>query len=157
MQFLRGDSWFLKVFCTADFRDTRCDHNDNRSHADATLSSKLRLLRRVRPFTAFLFPAQYGLCHFRIHESPQVSGLTFAKIKQTDAPSTVTNRVEVTIHEAYGQHPKDSVNCDDSITIFSSNEQIPHITGDSSKLSLAPESTLPAVSSSHSIPQAQSV
>jgi hypothetical protein len=63
------------------------------------------------------------------------------------------------MHKAFGQHPTSSTS-GDSITIFSTSEQIPHIIGDSSKLSLAPESTdstLPAASSSHSIPQAQSV
>jgi len=75
------------------------------------------------------------------HESPQVSGLTFAKTKQTDAPSTVPDRVEVTMHKAFGQHPTSSTS-GDSITIFSTKST---------------DSTLPAASSSHSIPQAQSV
>jgi len=92
-----------------------------------------------------------------MHESPQVSGLAFTKTKETGAPSTVPDRVEVVMHEAFGQHPKGSTSGCDSTTIFSTSEQMPHIIGDSSKLRLAPESTLPAVSSSESIPQAPSV
>jgi hypothetical protein len=82
-----------------------------------------------------------------------VSSLAFAKTKQTDAPSTVPDRVEVAMHEAFGQHPKGSTSGGDSSTIFGTGEQMLHIIGDLSKLSLAPESTLPAVSSSHSIAQ----
>jgi len=72
-----------------------------------------------------------------VHECHQVSGLTFAKAKQTVTPSTVLDRVEVAIPEAFGQHPKGSTNGGDSSTIFSTE--------------------LPAVSSFHSIPEAQSV
>jgi hypothetical protein len=149
---------FSKNFYTAVVRDTRCGHNDNRCDADAPLSSNLRLLRRVRPFTFFPFPTQFCLCRFRVHENPQVSNLAFAKTKQTDATLPVPARVEVTMDEAFGQHPTGSTS-GDSMTIFSTSEQMPRIVCDSSKLSMAPESTwpLPAVSSSHSILQAQSV
>jgi hypothetical protein len=44
---MRGDSLFLILFYTTDVRGTWSDHNDNRCHTDAPLSSKLRLLRRV--------------------------------------------------------------------------------------------------------------
>jgi hypothetical protein len=149
---------FSIFFYTAVVRDTRCGHNDNRCDADAPLSSNLRLPRHVRPFTSSHIPAQYGLCRFRMHESPQVSNLAFAKTKQTDATSTVPDRVEVTMDKAFGQHPTGSTS-GDSTTIFSTSEQMPHIVCESSKLSMAPESTwpLPAVSSSHGILQAQSV
>jgi hypothetical protein len=112
-------------FCTAGLRDARCDHNDNRSHADAPLSSKFCLLRRVRPFTFIVFPAQYGLCRFRVHESAQLSDIAFTvtKTRQTDATSSVPNRVEVTMQNAFGQHPTGSTS-GDSTTIFGESEQI---------------------------------
>jgi hypothetical protein len=88
-----------------------------------------------------------------------MSTLAYAKPKQTDAPSTVPDRVEVVMHKTFEQHSTGSTSGGDSTTIFSTSEQMPHIVGDSSKLNLAPESTwpLPAVSSSHSISQAQGV
>ncbi|KAF8494698.1 hypothetical protein F5888DRAFT_1805422 [Russula emetica] len=78
-----------------------------------------------------------------IHESSQMSIFSYAKTKQTDPPSTVPDRVEVTVHEAFGQHSTGSTSGGDSseFTIFSTSEQMPHIIGDSSRLSLAPEST----------------
>ena len=87
----------------------------------------------------------------------RLSDLAFARTKQTDGPSTVPDRVELAV--AFGQHPKGSSNGGDSSTIFSTGEQMPHIVSNSSKLSRAPESKrpLPAVSSSLSIPEAQSV
>ncbi|KAN0103988.1 hypothetical protein V8E52_011418 [Russula decolorans] len=75
-----------------------------------------------------------------VHGSPKISSLGFAKTKQTDAPSTIPDRVEVTIHKAFGQHPTSSTS-GDSTTISSTKSTCP----------------LPAVSSSHSISQAQSV
>jgi hypothetical protein len=85
-----------------------------------------------------------------------MSNLSFAKTKQTDA-STIPGRVEVTMHKSFGQQPTVSMSGDS--TIFSKNEQMPHVVCDLSNLGLAPESTcpLPPVSSSHSIPLAQSV
>ena len=86
-----------------------------------------------------------------------MGGLAFARTKQTDsdAPSNVPDRVEVTMHKALGQHPKGSTSYGDSNT-FSTSKQMPHIVCDSPKLSL-PSWPLPAVSSCNSIPQAQSV
>ena len=49
------------------------------------------------------------------------------------------------MHKAFGQHPTGSTSGGDSTTIFSTSEQMPYTVGDSSKLSLALEST-PAVS-----------
>jgi hypothetical protein len=88
-----------------------------------------------------------------------VSSLGFAKTKQTDAPSTVPDRVEIAMHKTFGQHSTGSTCGGDSTTIFSTSEQMPHIVGDPSMLNLAPESTwpLPTVSSSRSIPQAEGV
>jgi hypothetical protein len=87
-----------------------------------------------------------------MQESAQVSNLAFAKTKQTDA-STIPDRVEVTMHKAFGQHPTGSVSGGDSTTVFSTSKQMPHIVSDSSKLSLTPESTLPLPA----VSQAQSV
>jgi len=69
-----------------------------------------------------------------MHESPQLSSLGFAKTKQTDAPSTVPDRVEVVMHKTFEQHSTGSTSGGDSTTIYSTT-----------------------VTSSHSIPQAQSV
>lgn len=87
-----------------------------------------------------------------------MSDLVFAKAKQTDAPSTVLDRIEVTMR----QHPKLSTSYGDSSTIISTGERMLHIVGDSPELShgLVSESTrpLPAVFSPHSsIPEAHSV
>ena len=60
------------------------------------------------------FPAQYGLCRFRIEESLKISNLAFPDTKCTDTPSTVPDRAEVVIHNAFGQHPKGSTNDNDS-------------------------------------------
>jgi hypothetical protein len=62
-----------------------------------------------------------------------VSGLTFAKTKQTDATSIVPDRVEVTIHKTFGQDSKGSTSGGDSSTILSTGEQMPHFVCDSSK------------------------
>jgi hypothetical protein len=100
---------------------------------------------------------------FRMHESPEVTNFAFAKTKQTDAP-TIPDRVEVAMHKAFAQHPTNSTSGDSTTILsggghFSTSEQMPHIVCDSSKLSLVPDFTcpLPAVSSSHTISQAQSV
>jgi hypothetical protein len=61
-----------------------------------------------------------------MHETLQVSGvsgLAFAKTKQSDATSTVPDRVEVTIHTAFEQYPIDLTNGGDSSTTFSTGEQ----------------------------------
>ncbi|KAF8494699.1 hypothetical protein F5888DRAFT_1846223 [Russula emetica] len=94
-----------------------------------------------------------------IHESPKMSTLAYAKPKQTDAPSTVLDRIEVVTHKTFEQHSTGSTSGGDLTTIYTTSEQMPHIVGDPSKLNLSPESTwpLPAVSSSHSISEAQGV
>jgi len=131
---------------TPDFCDTRCDHNDNRSHTDAPLSSKLCLLpRRVRHSSIFFsFSRSEVDVIFRSHESPQVSSLVFPKTKPTDTPPTAPDRVEVSVHGLFEQHPTGRTNDDDSSTAVSTSEsQMFHIFGVPSKLNLAPESTWP--------------
>lgn len=61
-----------------------------------------------------------------MHETLQitgVSGLTFAKTKQSDPTSTVPDQVQVIMHEAFEQHPKDLTSGGDSSTTFSTGKQ----------------------------------
>jgi hypothetical protein len=119
---------------------------------------------------------QWDRCHFRKYQNLQVSNLVFARTKQTNATPSTQNRLEVTVHPAFEQHPTArksddhssdmSTNekgsptgprsDDDSSTIISTSEHMSHIVGDSSKLDPSQASThpLPTVSPS---PQAQSV
>ncbi|KAN0103990.1 hypothetical protein V8E52_011420 [Russula decolorans] len=77
-------------------------------------------------------------------DGPQASSLAF-KTKQTDTSSTVpdSDRAEVVMHKAFGQHQTGSTSGGDSdlTTVFSTKSTCPP----------------PAVSSSHSISQAQSI
>ncbi|KAI0279382.1 hypothetical protein BGY98DRAFT_1096205 [Russula aff. rugulosa BPL654] len=70
-----------------------------------------------------------------IRESPQASGLAFAKSKQTDTASTIPHQVEIAVHKV------GSTSGGDSTTTFSTKSAWPP----------------PAASSSHSIPQIESV
>jgi len=76
-----------------------------------------------------------------IHESPKMSTLAYAKPKQTDAPSTVLDRIEVVTHKTFEQHSTGSTSGGDLTTIYTTKSTWP----------------LPAVSSSHSISEAQGV
>ncbi|KAI0281960.1 hypothetical protein BGY98DRAFT_1094571 [Russula aff. rugulosa BPL654] len=77
-----------------------------------------------------------------IDESLKISSLAFPDTKCTDTPSTVPDRAEVVIHNAFGQHPTGSTNDSDSTIMIRESE-----------------STWPpmTVSPFPSIPQAQSV
>jgi hypothetical protein len=173
------DLWFLILFCTPGVGGSLSDPNGNRCYADAPLSDRLRLQapRLVRSFFAFLSPrAQWDRCHFRKYQNLQVSNLVFARTKQTDATPTTLNRIEVTVHTAFEQHPtaqksddyssgtstneKGSpagpTSDDDSSTIISTSENMSHIVGDSSKLDPSQASAHPPPTVSPS-PQAQSV
>jgi hypothetical protein len=142
---VRRDFRFLILVYATDVRDTGCDHNDNRCHADAPLSNRLRLLRCVRPSSlSLVFPADYCRCHLRAHESLQVSNLAFSKTKQTDTTPTTPDRVEVAVHGPFVlQHPTGTTNDSGSSTVISTSEQMPHVIGDPLKLNLASESTYP--------------
>ncbi|KAN0103994.1 hypothetical protein V8E52_011424 [Russula decolorans] len=110
------------------------------------------------------------------HQNRQVSNLVFARTKQTDTTPTTLNRMEVTVHSVFEQHPtaqkSDNYSSDmsanekgspigptsddDWSTIISTSEHMSHVVGDSSKLDPSQAFThpLPTVSPS---PQAQNV
>ena len=135
--------------------------------------------RLVGNFFAFLFcPRSWDRYHFREYQNLQVSDLVFARTKQTDTtPTTSTlNRIGVTIHTVFEQHPTarksgdyssdmttnekrsptGPTSDDDWSTIISTSEHMSHIVGDSSRLdpSQAFIQPLPTVSPS---PKAQNV
>jgi len=56
------------------------------------------------------------------HQNVKVSNLVFARPKQTDTTPTTLNRIEVTVHTAFEQHPT-AQKSDDCSSYMSTNEQ----------------------------------
>ena len=178
---MKKDLWFIIPFCATGVWDSLSDHNDNRCYTDASISNRLRLqdLQLVCNLFTFIFlSAQWDRYHFRNCQNPQMSSLVFARAKQTDATSATLNRIEVTIHTAFEQHPTARKTDDypndtstnekgsesptgptsdeDSFTIISANKHMSCIVGDSSKLFPSQASTHP-LSTASPFQQAQSV
>jgi hypothetical protein len=68
--------------------------------------------------TSFPFhPAQREHCHFRVVENLELSlGTSFSQSKSTKAASiSPPNQIEVTVHEAFEQHPTAQMNDHGSI------------------------------------------
>jgi len=146
--------WFLIRFYVTVIQYALLDRDDNRCHADALFSDRLRLRvhRSVRHSPLhFFFHVQCCLCHFRTHENRSLSILVFSKTKRTGTAKTTTlNGIKMSVNRAFEQRSSGSKNDPGLSTVFSTSEQIPQITGDPSKLDLTQASahTLPVVSPS---------
>ncbi|KAF8494728.1 hypothetical protein F5888DRAFT_1805461 [Russula emetica] len=79
------------------------------------------------------------------HQNVKVSNLVFARPKQTDTTPTTLNRIEVTVHTAFEQHPT-AQESDDYSSYMSTNEQGSPTSDDDSSTVI---STIGSLSSIH--------
>lgn len=114
----------LTPFCNTDAPESRYDHNDNRSHPDAPLSSRLclRVPHRVRyaqlPFR--FYSAQRGCYHLSAGDALEPGTVAYSRSKLPRASiilskRTSRNLVEVTVHKAFEQpttQTKDDGSCE---------------------------------------------
>ena len=153
---MKKDLWFLIHFCVLGLRGSLSDHNDNHCYTDAPISDRLRLQnQQVRNIFGFSFLlTHWDRCHLRESQNPQSNLVFAARTRETDTAPTTLNRIEVTVHTAFEQHPTvqksdgyssdmsinekssptGSTSDDDSSTIISTNEHMSHVVRDSPKL-----------------------
>src|SRR5258707_6810087 len=81
-----------------------------------------------------------GRCRFRAHENPQVSKIVFARARETDTTATMLNRIEVTVHTAFDEHPTAEIN-DDGSSDMGTNDQGSQIACGTIKLDLSQSSS----------------
>ena len=106
-------------FCNTDAPDSRYDHNDNRCHSDASLSSRLCLWvpQRVQ-YAQLPFPfysAQPWYYHFSSGDTLALGSVAYPRSKPPRASMISSNcatrsRIEVTVHKAFEQHSTGPMN-----------------------------------------------